>query len=229
VRTPLRAVLAGGTLVLALALAHVLGHTRTQIAGTDRVPNNVFVTGLAKGQQLCQRNEIVPEGTAALRMTIGTDSTPGHVIPGPPLAIDITAPATARGAAPHRVSSAAIAAGWRQGVVTLPVPAIRRTYGNATVCIRDRGTKIALAGTTYPNEYGFTDYFDGTELTSEVRIDYLLPGKPSWSSMLSTLAYRLTLGKGSYIRPLGWIAPLLLMLAITDQASAFMVPISAHQ
>jgi hypothetical protein len=32
--------------------------------------------------------------------------------------------------------------------------------------------------------------------------------------MIGRLAYRLTLGKGSYIRPLGWIAPLLLMLAV---------------
>jgi hypothetical protein len=209
VRTPLRAVLAGGALVLAIALAHVLGHTRTQIAGTDRVPNNVFVTNVKQDQRLCQANEIVPAGATSLRMTIGT-----YDKPGPALDIAITEPATARGLAPREVDHATIAAGWRQGVVVLPVPRVRHTYANATVCIRDRGAPIALGGTTYPNEYGFTDYFDGTKLTSEIRIDYLLPGKPSWFSMLSKLAYRLTLGKGSYIRPLGWIAPLLLMLAV---------------
>ena len=208
-RTPLRAVLACGALVLVLVLAHVLVHGRTQIAGTDRVPNNVFVTDLARGQRLCQGNEIVPAGTAALRMTIGT-----YGKPGPPLTISITAPGGARAGESAEVDRATIAPGWRQGIVILPVPRIAESYGSATVCIRDRGVPIALAGTTYPNEYGFTDSLDGTALTSEIRIDYLLPGKPSWFSMVGSLAYRLTLGKGSYIRPLGWIAPLLLMLVV---------------
>ena len=195
--------------MLVLALVHVLAHGRTQIAGTDRVPNDEFVTTLAHGQRLCQGNEIVPAGTAALRMTIGT-----YGKPGPPLTISITVPGGARAREPVEVDRVAIAPAWRQGMVVLPVPHIAKNYGNATVCIRDRGDPIAVAGTTYPNEYGFTDSLDGAELTSEIRIDYLLPGKPSWFSMIGRLAYRLTLGKGSYIRPLGWIAPLLLMLAV---------------
>jgi hypothetical protein len=199
--TPLRAVLAGGALVLALALAHVLAHPRTQIAWTDRVANNQYVTGLATGERLCQGNEIVPAGTAALRMTIGS-----YGKPGPPLAVDVRA-------ANRTVAVASIPAGWHQGVVLLPVPRIRHTYGDATVCIQDRGSPIAVAGTTLPNQYGFADSLDGSPLTSEVRIDYMLSGRPSWFSMVDKLAYRMTLGKGSYIRSLGWIAPLLLMLA----------------
>lgn len=204
-KTPARGVLMGAALVFGLALAHVLAHTRTQLAWTDRVPNNVFVTVLERGEQLCQSHEILPAHTADLRMTIGTYGPPGRGNPGPPLSIYIRA-------GEHHLAST-IRAGWHQGRVLLAIPPPSRTWGDATVCIRNRGNQIALAGTTYPNSYGFDDSLGGVSLTSEVRIDYMLAGKPSWFSMIGALTYRLTLGKGSYIRPLGWLAPLLLMVA----------------
>ena len=153
----------------------------------------------------------MPADTAALRMTIGT-----YYKPGPPLAISITAAATAAASSPQRpLAHGLIAEGWKQGVVLLPISRVSGEHAQATVCIQNRGRwPIAIAGTTLPAQYGFADSVDGQPLTSEVRIDYMLPGRPSWFSMLSTLARRMTYGKGTYVGWMAWIAPLLLMLAV---------------
>ena len=209
--TPVRWALAGALLAIVVALIVLLTGRQAQIAGTDRVPNYTFVTELYSGQQLCQSNEIVPAGTAALRMTIGT-----YGKPGPPLAIAISAAPSAAPKAPlRRISTGGIAKGWRQGVISVPVTPVRAIHAQASVCIANRGPRpVAIAGTTPPAHYGFDDTVDGTALSSEVRIDYMLAGRPSWFAMLSTLAQRMTFGKGTYIGWMGWIAPLLLMLAL---------------
>jgi hypothetical protein len=209
--TPARWALAGALLAIVVALIVLLTGRQAQIASTDRVPNYTFVTELYSGQQLCQANEIVPAGTAALRMTIGT-----YGKPGPPLAIAISAPASyARKAPMRRISTGGIAKGWRQGVISMPVTRVTRIHAEANVCIANRGPwPVAIAGTTPPANYYVADSVDGNALSSEVRIDYMFAGRPSWFAMLSTIAERMTLGKGSYIGWMGWIAPLLLMLAL---------------
>ncbi len=206
--TRTRTALAGALLALVIALVVVGARRQPQIASTDRVPNYTFVTEVFAGQQLCQAKEIVPAGTAALRMTIGT-----YGKPGPPLAIAVTAPVP--GAPARRITSGDLAEGWRQGVISLPVSHVAQTHAPATVCIANRGAwPVAIAGTTPPAHYGFADTLNGQALPSEVRIDYMLPGHPSWFSMLGTLAQRMTFGKGTYVGWMAWIAPLLLMLAL---------------
>jgi hypothetical protein len=209
--TPTRATVGAALLGIVVALVVVGSESHPQIASTDRVPNNTFVSDLASGQKICQANEIVPGGTAALRMTIGT-----YGKPGPRLAIAITAPGSGQdGAKPRLISSARIAEGWKQGVVSLAVSRVARTHADATVCITDAGRwPVAIAGVTPPANFGLNDYIDGSYVGSEVRIDYLLPGHPSWFAMLATLAHRMTLGKGTYVGWMGWMAPLVLMLAL---------------
>jgi hypothetical protein len=203
--------LAGALLALVIALIVVGARQQPQIASTDRVPNYTFVTEVLAGQKLCQANEIVPADTAALRMTIGT-----YGKPGPPLAIAVTAPVSGSPGAPaSRIASGGLAEGWRQGVISVPVSRVRQTHAQATVCIANRGSwPVAIAGTTPPAQYGFADSLNGQVLFSEVRIDYMLPGRPSWFSMLGALAQRMTFGKGTYIGWMAWIAPLLLMLGL---------------
>jgi len=209
--TRMRTALAGALLALVVALVVVGARRQPQIALTDRVPNYTFVTEVYAGQSLCQANEIVPADTAALRMTIGT-----YGKPGPPLAIVVTAPPPASPSARAvAIARGRLAEGWRQGVISVPVSRVAQTHAEAMVCIANRGPwPVAIAGTTPPAHYGFDDYLNGQSLASEVRIDYMLPGRPSWFSMLAKLAQRMTFGKGTYIGWMGWIAPLLLMLAL---------------
>ena len=208
--TPLKAAVAGGLLGLLVLIVAILSLQQRQIASTDRVPNSAFVTVVDPASRLCQKNEVLPAGANALRMTIGT-----YGKPGPALRLVIAAPpAGAPNARAVMVSSSRIAAGWRQGVVTMAIPRVTETRGGADVCITDAGrVPVAVAGVTPPASYGYADKLDGQQLGSEVRIDYMLPGRPSWFSMLTTLAYRMTLGKGTYVGWMGWIGPLLAMLA----------------
>jgi len=199
--------------VIALAIAHILAHSRLQIASKDRVVAQSFVVVLPPGSRLCQADEIFPPDTADLRMTIGT-----YYKPGPRLVVTVAAGG-------RRLASGGLSYGWRQGRVLIPIsPQLRGTYSSATVCISNRGrTQVALAGSNIGGDYGFADYLNGTFLASEVSIDYMLPGKPSWFDMLSTLGYRMTLGKGSYVGWLGWVGPLLLMVGATVLAVRLML------
>jgi hypothetical protein len=208
--TPARAALGVCGLGLVIALLVVLGQRQTQIASTDRVDNNAFVIGVPGGSRLCQEDEIVPSGTVALRMTIGTYGTPG-----PSFRFTITVPRR-HGGGRRLLAAGALPYGWKQGVVSIPIaPHVHGAYGDATVCMDNLGkTNVALAGSTVLGDYGFNDYLNGHYVLTEARIDYLLPGRPSWFDMIGTIAERMTLGKGSYVGWAGWIAPLLLMIAV---------------
>jgi len=196
--------------VLVLVLVHVLAHGRTQIASTDRVDPLAFVVVLTPGSRLCQQDEIVPSDTAALRMTIGT-----YGDPGPRLAFAVTVPDPAGPTATRLLASGVLAHGWQQGKVRIPIaPRVRGNHTGATVCISNLGaTQVAIAGSTVLGDYGFNDYLNGRYYAAEVRVDYMLPGRPSWLEMVPRLAYRMTLGKGG-VGAIGWIAPLLAMLAL---------------
>jgi hypothetical protein len=209
--TPLRAVLAGGLVALLCVLAVILSDRRPQIASTDRVPNGQFATVIDRDQRLCQQGEIVPAGTAALRMTIGD-----YDKPSPPLRIDITKPASSPGSRSQTISTALIAGGWRQGAVELAIAPVRREVADATVCLENLGANpIAIGGLSDAGgDYGLYDVEDGTSDPVEVRIDFMLKGRPSWFAMLATIANRMTLAKGGYAGAIGWAGPLLAMLAI---------------
>jgi hypothetical protein len=210
--TPVRAVVAGGLIALVCALVVILSGTELQIASTDRVNSNQFGPVLAGHQHICQYNEIVPRGVTALRMTIGD-----YGKPGPPLGIDITVTRKVAGVEHVRqVARGFLGTGWKQGVVLLPISRVRHQFANAGVCLSDNGrAPVAIAGLPdSAGDYGLYDLQDGASAPYEIRIDYLLPGHPSWFSLLGTLAERMTLGKGSYVGFLGWLAPLLLMLSL---------------
>jgi hypothetical protein len=211
--TPVRAVVVGGVLALVCALAVILSGRQLQIASTDRVDNNQFAAVLGPAQHICQYNEDVPPGATALRMTIGD-----YDKPGPPLSFDITAARKVAGTSQvQEIARGHLAAGWAQGAVLVPITRVRSEVSGAAVCIANHGrTPVAIAGLPDSvGDFGLYDIQDGVNAPVEVRIDYMLPGRPSWFGMLATLAHRMTLGKGSYIGILGWLAPLMLVLALS--------------
>ena len=197
-----RHVVAAGLTGLLVALVVLLLQQEPRRSGSDLTLNGSFVVILNAGQQACQDQELLPADTSALQMTIGTYGAAGQ-----PLRVSVAGP---RGEA---LTSGGLAAGWRQGVVRIPVAHVSRASGSARVCLRNDGSSpLALAG-NYPDP-GYTMQVAGsTSQDRRLRVDYLRPGRESWLELLPTLIYRFSLGKAGFVRHWAWIAVLALMLA----------------
>ncbi len=201
-----RRVVAAGLLVVVVALTLVLLHTGHRRSGSNLVPNGAFVTGLGTGQQVCQGEELLPADTSAVRVTIGT-----YGRPGPPVAVTI---GNARGV----LTSGFLAAGWRQGVVEIPVRHVSRATYGARICLRNSGPGfIALAGDA--PDPGYTLEVDGKPLGAQIRYDYMRPGRESWLEMLPAIVHRSTIAKAWFVRNWAWAAALVLMLLAVGLAA----------
>jgi hypothetical protein len=206
-----RRVVVLGVLVIAGFFTVMLlqkGHRRS---GSNLTPNGAFVAALSGKQQACQTGELLPADTAALQMTIGTNGRPG-----PPLAVSVTA---ANGAT---LTTGGLPAGWREGVVRIPVTRTHAPTEGVRVCVRNDeaphvGRVIALAGDV--PDPGYTSEVGGRTVQNlHLRFDYLRPGSESWLQLLPVIVHRSTLGKSDLIRHFAWVAVLLLMVAAVTVA-----------
>jgi hypothetical protein len=202
-----RHVVAAGLTGLLVALGVLLAQQEPRRSGSDLTLNGAFVVVLNGGQQACQDQELLPADTSALRLTIGTYGAAGQ-----PLRVSVS------GAHGEALTSGGLAAGWRQGVVRIPVAHVSRASDSARLCLSNEGSKpIALAG-NYPDP-GYTMQVAGsTSQERRLRVDYLRPGRESWFELLPTLIYRFSLGKAGFVRHWAWIAVLALMLAAVTLA-----------
>jgi hypothetical protein len=202
-----RAVAVAGSIALAGVLLAMLLHSGPRRAGTDSTPDGVFVASLLGGQKACQGAERLPADTASLRITVGT-----YGKPGPPLGASVTA------ASGQVLTSGVLKAGWRQGIISIPVRRVRTASEPVQVCFanlqRGHSTPIVIAGDL--GDPGYTMQIAGhTAVDARLRIDYMRPGSETWLSMLPAIAHRLTLARSGIVRHWDWIAfPLLMILAV---------------
>jgi hypothetical protein len=196
----LRWVAGVGLTAVAVILALVLLHGDQRRSGSDLTPNGAFVAALRAGQHACQDGELLPADTAAVRLTIGT-----YGLPGPPVQITFTGPHG------ESLTQGGLAAGWRQGVVDIPVRHVSNASAGVRVCLRNSGPQsIALAG-DLPDP-GYRMEVGGSSVEGRLRYDYMRPGRESWLALLPTIVYRSTLGKADLVRHWAWAAALVLML-----------------
>jgi hypothetical protein len=201
-----------GIAVIAVVFAVLLSHRAPRRSGTDMTPNGAFVAALGRSEQTCQSGELLPSDTSAMQVTIGT-----YGRPGPPVSVAVTGPRT------ETLTSGGLPAGWRQGVVRIPVAHVSRAVEDARVCLRnDGGVPIAVAG-DFPDP-GYTMQVAGRTVTGgRLRWDYMRPGSESWFELLPALVYRSTLGKAGLIRGWAWIGALMLMLSAIALATRTVV------
>jgi hypothetical protein len=196
-----RVVLAGGLLVIVLVLCLTLLESAPRRSGTDLTPEYAFVTGISAGGSICQNQEILPEDTAALVMTIGS-----YGKPGPPLRV------TVADEAGRQLTRGGLPAGWRQGTVRIPVAHVANSTGNVTVCLHDLGPGgIAVGGD--PGDPGYSILVNGHSFFAHLRIEYMRPGSESWFSLLPAIVHRFSLGKSNLVRHWAAVATLLAVLA----------------
>jgi hypothetical protein len=185
--------LAGALAGVSLALVLVLSDRDVHLAGTNNVFDRFHVATLAPGDELCERNEIVPADAAAVRFSVAPGSTASDGL----LRVRVLEDG-------RPVSSGQRRGGWAGGWLDVPVAPVPRTLAAAQVCIANRGeAALALRGHGIePERNGFT--LRGEVAGSEIRLTYLRAEPESWWSMAGVVAHRLGLGRGELFG--GWIA-----------------------
>jgi hypothetical protein len=195
--------MAVGLVAIAAILVVVLGQRGQRRSGTDMTPNGAFVAAIGAGQRTCQDSELLPGDTSAVRATISAGGKPT-----PALRIAF------RSAGGRLLSSGKIAAGWRDGVVQIPISHVAHPRELVTVCLYNVGpSAVSIAGALPDPAYHMT--VGPQTLEGRLRYDYMRPGKESWFELLPTIVYRSTLAKSDLFRHWAWIAfPLLMLVAI---------------
>lgn len=191
-----------GVVALLVTFGIALTAREPRLSGSNYTPPEAFVTAVQPGQQACQGSELLPGDTAAVRLTIGT-----YGRPGPPLTL------TATGPAGRTLTRGVLGAGWRQGVVRIPVRRVTSATNDVRLCVGvappPRGSAIALGGNVQPGEeieVGGRS-FQGVR----VRVDYLRPDRESWYELLPTIVHRFSIAKAGFLRNWEWVAALLLV------------------
>lgn len=178
-----RATVVAVFVVVAVAVAGVIVALATKreprLAGTNAVDEQQFVAVIRR-QRFCQTDELVPAGTAAVRLLIGTY---GRL--GPPLDVLLRPPGD--DAAPA-VTEGRLRRGWTQGHVTVPVRRVDRATP-ATICVQASSPhKIAIAGVPAPQR----------RAGKAIRVEYLRAGTESYVSLMPTIADRYGRGKSRW-------------------------------
>nr|MBA2516865.1 hypothetical protein [Solirubrobacterales bacterium] len=171
--------------VVAIGVIAALSQSAVRLAGT----NNVFLRSanvtLTEGVTLCERREIVPGRTAAIRLSPQTGGTRGSALAARVVDRD-----------GRTVSRGRLAAGWSGRYADIPIATIESTLSEAQVCVTSSGAEpVRLMG------FGSEDArngvsLDGRDTRETVRIAYLREGPESWWSLMPTVAHRMGLGRG---------------------------------
>ncbi len=133
-RVTIAAVFAIAGAVVAVAIAVLSTEQNRVLLSTNGADEAEFV---ATGRRYCQRGEVIPSGTGAVRLLIGT-----YGRPGPGLRLNFRSP----GRSGRSIATATLLPGWQQGHVEIPVTRVKAT-SPVTMCLQVRdGGPVALAG-----------------------------------------------------------------------------------
>jgi 4-amino-4-deoxy-L-arabinose transferase-like glycosyltransferase len=203
------ALLCAVVVLAALVLPQLL-HRAPRIVGSNGVAPMQFVATSAGGGRLCQAHEVLVGGAGALRTTIGTFHQPG-----PALAVEWRR-------AGRVLDRATLAAGWKEGVVRIPLAAVpRETTGELELCISARGPwrgRLAWGGETAAPGSGVS--VDGAAKPGRLSFVSEAPGRPSLLAMFDTAASRFGAGNARWLGAWSWWAIVLLVLGALAAAGA---------
>lgn len=186
---PVRITLAVGLVVLAVSVLATLTHAAPRLAGSNDVEATAIAgEAPASGWRHCQGGEILPQGTAAVRLALQSGTGP---------AVGVVALADGR-----RVAAGRRAPGWGGSSVVVDLRSRPSRELAVRVCVTvgagaDRVDVLGPAAGT---------------MTGPLRIDYLDAGGASWWSRLPAIVTRI--GRGhAWSGPSVAIVIAMLMLA----------------
>jgi hypothetical protein len=175
-----------GALLLAAILA-TLAHETVPRTGTNGTNYESSLSVVQAGTRVCQREELLPADTAAVRLIV-----PAQLSPGPRLRIELRR----RGRLLARTSGVADA---RHRFVVAPIPRTTRDVEGVTLCYTvgaNAGLVAVAAGESPPGTGTLT--IEGVSKESAIPIEYLRGGPESWWSQLPTIVRRIAIGKGDW-------------------------------
>lgn len=201
-----RALVVGALVLALLALAIVRGlHEDSRYSGSNSVGPRQGIILLQDGQRVCQSGELVPADTAAVEVSVATGGGPGA-----PLAVRL------RDTHKRVLGRGTARGGYRDGLVSMPIPVQRRTRTGVEVCVERTGP-----GTT--QLYGLAGAegklkLDGKPVPGVLRLAYRRPSQESWLALAPAVAHRFAQAKTRIAAP--WLFYVLIALAVLVAALA---------
>ncbi len=178
----IKAALAGGLALIAVALVVTLAHAPATVTETTVPPATQFTATTLNGSGGCQRGELLPPDTTAIRLGLFAVTTPA-------VAVKVFA-------GPRVVTEGTLAPGWSGEGATVPVDRVlARAVSPVTVCFTVTsvtGAVQMVGKTTPPAE---ATVAEAKPLPGRISIEYMRPGRRSWWSLAVSVARRLGLGR----------------------------------
>ncbi len=178
----IKAALAGGLALIAVALVATLAHAPATVTETTVLPATQFTATTSNGSGGCQRGELLPPDTTAIRLGLFAVTTPA-------VAVKVFA-------GPRLLTEGTLAPGWSGEGATVPVDRVlARAVSPVTVCFTVTsvtGAVQMVGKTTPPAE---ATVAEAKPLPGRISIEYLRPGRRSWWSLAVSVARRLGLGR----------------------------------
>jgi hypothetical protein len=174
--------------VFLVTLLVSLLHSEPRYAGSNAVRAVQVVTAFAPGRTICQKGELIPQDASTVEVAVGTGGQPG-----PPLAAEL------RDRGGRVLARGTRRGGYRDGVVGVPIPVVRRTLGHIDVCLRS-----TAAGTA--QVYGQGNATGHIEVNRHaapgvLRLAYMRPGSETWLALAPTIAHRFAQAKTRVATP----------------------------
>lgn len=195
-----------GVAVLAVLAALVLDMSGSAPRGTgsDHISPVVFAATVAGGQSVCQPIAPLPLDAARVQVLIGT-----YGRPVPALELSFAG-------ASGEVASGSLAAGAREGTVTIPIRRVAGRTGAAaeagSFCLHVGGhSNVVLGGEGGPIGAS-SELVGGKAQPGRVSLIYERAGSESWWELLPSLDHRFGLGKASLFGD--WTLPALALLLV---------------
>ena len=192
--------LAIGLVVLLTALVVTLSHAAVRRTGSNyiRAVQSLGVT--SGGGTFCQPDELAPEDTGAVRLSLNTGRGHGATVA---VALHRAGELVARGRAP---------AGWQGDTVTVPLRPVLTHDVHGRLCVTlGKGAPMQLLGQQAERRVAARS--GGSSLRGRLRVVYLRPHPESWWAFAPTVVDRMGLGHALHGSIVAILAFLLVLAA----------------
>jgi hypothetical protein len=181
--TRIKAALAAGLTLIAIAAIATLSHAPSTVAATNGIPRTASLSRRVSVASGCQSDETLPRDTSAVRLGLAA-------VIGPRVTVKVLAGS-------HVITRGTAGTGWYGSAVTVPVRPVHGAFSHVTVCfgLSFKTGEVTVIGA--PTSRAVAAVADGETLRGRMRVEYLHPGSRSWWSMAVSVIQHMGLGRAA--------------------------------